>query len=530
MADNKEKKYTGGLDRTLFREWLEKLQQESWQLELIISGFVLYGVYNSKGLITDLQNYIAEAGNNIFLSALENLVTIGWRIFFINLLLHVILRSLWIGAIGLRYVSGEIEYDKLNYSEYFTRYLRKKVGDYDDFIERLEKICSVLFSYTFLLFLFFVSALAFGIFSLVPVIIADALGYDVEKAIMYAMIWILPYILGGAIVFVDFVTLGGIKRIQDNTISKIFMPLYWFYSHVTLSFLYRPLLYNFIDDKYTRRLFFFSFPYIFIIANFDGFYSNQQAPFFPKYNSLREQGLIVNPFFYDDLYMARLESNEPEERRDNKELGHLRLSQYKVTEPYLQLFIKYNKKYENVMEEKYGIMPIFKSGWKFTLFSDIGKERDSTLVALKDSFKIYERVVYEEYKVLRDSVKQISDNQVLKDKISVKRDSLKSLRKVLTNKRNKTLTEFELKKEKRILGVLQKQASIKIDNISYDDSLSCYFSVHHLQGHQGVVYNIPMSHVSIGEHNVEIDLIRRYIEEKDSIVTERYILPILKVN
>ncbi len=35
------------LSRSFFKEWLEKLQQESWQLELIISGFALYGVYNS---------------------------------------------------------------------------------------------------------------------------------------------------------------------------------------------------------------------------------------------------------------------------------------------------------------------------------------------------------------------------------------------------------------------------------------------------------------------------------------------------
>ncbi|MBK8701720.1 MAG: hypothetical protein IPN29_20040 [Saprospiraceae bacterium] len=26
--------------KTIFRQWLEKLQQESWQLELLISGFI----------------------------------------------------------------------------------------------------------------------------------------------------------------------------------------------------------------------------------------------------------------------------------------------------------------------------------------------------------------------------------------------------------------------------------------------------------------------------------------------------------
>ncbi|MBK7787543.1 MAG: hypothetical protein IPJ54_02980 [Saprospiraceae bacterium] len=74
---------------------------------------------------------------------------------FINLIFHVTLRGLWIGAIGLRYVSGEINYDQFRYADRVTQYLKNKVGSYDDFIENLERLCSVIFAYTFLLFLLF---------------------------------------------------------------------------------------------------------------------------------------------------------------------------------------------------------------------------------------------------------------------------------------------------------------------------------------------------------------------------------------
>ncbi|MGB5377935.1 hypothetical protein [Muriicola sp.] len=30
---------------TKFKQWLDILQQESWQLELIISGFAIYGLF-----------------------------------------------------------------------------------------------------------------------------------------------------------------------------------------------------------------------------------------------------------------------------------------------------------------------------------------------------------------------------------------------------------------------------------------------------------------------------------------------------
>ena len=146
--------------KQFFSEWLEKLQQESWQLELLISGFALFGVWESHGFLIYIQDYIAAHTFGQLEQVLQLIIyalLVGWVIFFTNLLIHIIFRGLWIGAIGLRYVSGDIEYDKFNYSEPFTKHIRKKVGDFDSYIEQLEKISSVLFSYTFLLFFIFLS-------------------------------------------------------------------------------------------------------------------------------------------------------------------------------------------------------------------------------------------------------------------------------------------------------------------------------------------------------------------------------------
>ena len=124
--------------KSIFKEWLEKLQQESWQLELLISGFAIFGIYAARTVITDLDFKIHNDfdGDFQFLGILLHFILkTGWLIFFINLIVHVILRGLWIGAIGLRYVSQEIDYDALKYSPRMTEYLKKKVGSYDDFIE-----------------------------------------------------------------------------------------------------------------------------------------------------------------------------------------------------------------------------------------------------------------------------------------------------------------------------------------------------------------------------------------------------------
>ena len=41
--------------KSLFKEWLEKLQQESWQLELLISGFAIVGIYAARTTIKNLE-------------------------------------------------------------------------------------------------------------------------------------------------------------------------------------------------------------------------------------------------------------------------------------------------------------------------------------------------------------------------------------------------------------------------------------------------------------------------------------------
>ena len=117
----------------MFSQWLEQLQQESWQLELLISGFALFGIWESRESVDLFKEYL-DVHNPFDSEIIVALRMLGilfqsiWAIFFINLLIHVILRGLWIGAIGLRYVSHEIDYESLNYSEYFQEHLKKKVG------------------------------------------------------------------------------------------------------------------------------------------------------------------------------------------------------------------------------------------------------------------------------------------------------------------------------------------------------------------------------------------------------------------
>jgi len=234
-----------------FKKWLDILQQESWQLELIISGFAIYGLFMMIDPI-ELAAQEAENNGNMYRVLLMQGLGISWYIITINLITHVILRGLWIGAIGLRYVSGEIDYKKLNYSPKFSRHLNKRVGSFDNYVANLEKYCSIIFAVTFLLVFYLI-----GLLTIVFVFTLLGLAIDKQETPDWVRYWILiPTIIflgfGTFLTFIDFATQGWLKR--KKWISRFYYPIYWVFKYLTLSFLYRPMVYNFLDTKFGKRL------------------------------------------------------------------------------------------------------------------------------------------------------------------------------------------------------------------------------------------------------------------------------------
>ncbi len=314
-----------------FKKLLQKLQEESWQLELLISGFAIFGLFTAFEPIYDGMR---EAQNNqqIYLSVIYTIGFISCAILIFNLMLHILLRGLWIGALGLRYVSGDIDYDILNYSPKFDKYLKKRVGSFDKYIATLENYCSIIFAISFLL-IFYVLAITFTIITIALianyVLDSKTLPGWVSKGIgIPVMVFIC---LGMIITFIDFITLGFLKK--KKWISKIYFPIYWVFSFITLSFLYRALVYNFLDNKFGRRLSLVLVPFyilIFIITTFHYKNSNYIN------NNISSSSIMANSGSYEDLLI------------DNKTFTDDIIIQSKViTDPFVKVFMLYSEDIED---------------------------------------------------------------------------------------------------------------------------------------------------------------------------------------
>lgn len=248
-----------------FKKLLDSLQQQSWELELIISGFAIFGLFTAYEPIR-AELLTAQSSEKVFTFVINLVAFIACSILIFNLILHVILRGVWIGALGLRYVSGDIDFEVLKYGEKFKNYLKKRIVSFDRYIATLENYCSVLFALSFLT-IFFVLGLTLIILTtaLVGNLIIDNENLPDLISKFVGIPLMLFLVLGMVLTFIDFVSLGILKR--NKWVAKIYFPIYWVFSHLSLSFLYRPLLYNFLDNKFGKRLIILLTPiYIFILV------------------------------------------------------------------------------------------------------------------------------------------------------------------------------------------------------------------------------------------------------------------------
>ena len=204
-----------------FKKLLQRLQEESWQLELIISGFAIFGLITAIGPISDAASS-AQSKQQLEWTIISVIVLVSCAILIFNLLLHVVLRGLWIGTLGLRYVSGDIDYDSLKYSEKFTKYLKKRVGSFDKYVATLENYCSIIFAVSFLL-IFYVLALTFTILTIVfiasQVIDNDHLPETARTIVGIGLI--LFVVFGMILTFIDFITQGWLKK-EKMDIKNLF--------------------------------------------------------------------------------------------------------------------------------------------------------------------------------------------------------------------------------------------------------------------------------------------------------------------
>lgn len=170
-------------------DWLLEIQNKSWEPEIIISGitltfFFIFSdyIYNFYGmLVQDFAVYEAIAKNSYYVSII--LLT-GFKIV---LIIHLILRGIWTGLVGLSYVfPNGVKKENLSKKYNHINYLKPET-----MVLNLEKTCSLLFSFIFTSITFVI-----GIFIVfVPVIMLFIIGLDLSYIRFITLYFIVPLVM-----------------------------------------------------------------------------------------------------------------------------------------------------------------------------------------------------------------------------------------------------------------------------------------------------------------------------------------------
>ncbi|NET33448.1 MAG: hypothetical protein F6K19_15740 [Cyanothece sp. SIO1E1] len=208
--------------------WLQILEAESWQAEMLVSGAAIYGSLLLPDLIRQLIDmallWLPEGALSICYFIFWYL-TICASVLIISFILHFVLRALWIGMIGLVSVFPEgINRDTDYHSEHFLKQLFEEFPDVNDFNRRLDDFCSLMFGITFGVVIMIIAVCILISFCLIlSLILASFLPFTISTVfLILILLFLVPTMFSGLLNNKSLRDKKWVQRIHFTMAIKIF--------------------------------------------------------------------------------------------------------------------------------------------------------------------------------------------------------------------------------------------------------------------------------------------------------------------
>lgn len=326
-------------------KWLRNTQNKSWEPEVFISGIVLFGLIQ---LPEKLENFRFFFTREIygFTNNADNIIavlmtSIQWLI--LGLILHLFVRGVWIGLVGLSYVFPKgVDHKKLNYKGNFENRVRA-IPDFTKQIITLEKVSSSIFSISYFIFMSILGAYFFLLFAaLIPMyallaITGVGLGElnDYPNYFSAMKIYVFVILGIGGVYMIDFLSLGLLRK--KRMIAKIYYPIYKIVSTLTLSVLYRNIYYLLISNFKKWKVIVFIIVFIGVTFYMIGVNGNR-ASLSKQFTQIEMYGSSANYNLQSDAY-ANL---KPDEKYQNASI-----QSDIIKDDVLKLFITHYSVYDD---------------------------------------------------------------------------------------------------------------------------------------------------------------------------------------
>lgn len=231
-----------------------ELEARSWEMELLLSGFVLYGLFALPKLINqwfiDLIALRLLPDDSI-LFVLPPILLAG-IMFVISCLqvhfsIHLILRGFWIAVIGFRSLyTKRFNPEELDAGPALKSYLSRRELNLEIVIKKLNDASNYMFGMACFIALLGVSVSLFlGQFLLLLFLLSSIEFIPVILEIFM----ILGFLIMGLLLGADFLSGGWIRRRKAKWVHVPYFWIYWFFRMTTLSFLSDPIYYAILANR-----------------------------------------------------------------------------------------------------------------------------------------------------------------------------------------------------------------------------------------------------------------------------------------
>lgn len=327
MEDNTEDK------KHKIPKWLKELQENSWELELLISGGAIFTLFQVSDVwINWLENMNIISflpGRPIFLL----LGTLGLETLKLGFILHLILRAFWLSMVCINYVfpSG-INKEKIKWKKPFRINIEEK-EDLQSPIIFVDRLCGIVM-YLSIISTFLLSGIIFTIF--ITVSAPMIFGINTEYIGLVFAVAFFVYL-------VDLI-LGGLLR-KIPYLSYLTFPFFTFYDYLTFRKVYQKSALLFYTNI-SKWKFAISALVFFTIALTFSYLSTYRIMHWPNIFDEREYKWQMTEDNGFDINYTRYKDEIPQDRITKSDFY---IQSKIIKDNYLELFILYRVMFDELI-------------------------------------------------------------------------------------------------------------------------------------------------------------------------------------
>ncbi|MEX1002560.1 MAG: hypothetical protein WDZ35_10640 [Crocinitomicaceae bacterium] len=314
-------------------KWLQNLQENSWELELLISGGAIFSLFQLSDYFLDfifsLKMTSRLPGTGLFIM----LGMLGLKLLTVGFITHLLLRAFWLALVCINYVYPQGITVKKWKSAFPFKEKNKAEDNLHTELIKVDKTAGLVMFFSILSILIIGGALFYIIVTIT--IPAAFIGFS-GTYFSIVMLLFLFY-------FLDLLLFGVFRKIPGLSIAVF--PFFWLMDTLTLRFLYRKSLAMFATNinRWKASVGFFIIFFAALSLSYGSIYRAMHWPniFDSRENrwNMASQENWMSHYFYMDVV-----------EKDGIKLSSPAIQSQIIQENFLKLHVPYSKGYDSYLE------------------------------------------------------------------------------------------------------------------------------------------------------------------------------------